>query len=504
MALRYGFALMVAALSSAPAMAQTAPAYDPNCKRIAADDEVFKEACQPWNVFCRAGQTMARWACPKVELVRKLVSPNANKLEIDDVFEEAKPSGPPALTSLELKRIEKKAEQHLKDREERARDEYLRANPANEAATELNRRIEEARIKGVPLDVAPAPQGGFIMVFKNETANAQRGNGDGYLIDDEGLSRGHFEQGRLTGTGQEISGDGGYRGGEYDAGKLDGEGFEMDRVDGQLQLTTGTYVADTPDGITTVTLEDGSSRRDLWERQHIAYRGNPAPAGTAPADPPAQGVAETAPVPVVLSRTGPASGKSLIESGIQRQAAWEADRGPREARERVERAEIQRRVAEANRQYAEWEAKRAAREERNRQRAANGGGFDWGGLLLGVAQAYVGVKQAEQQARDAYRPPAYTPPAPVYRAPAPAPAPQQSLAGPAPIQQQDATACVRVTAAKDQYSLPKITNTCSYPIRVYYSNRINRSEEFYAGETKNDGGKGQPAFRAIRISINGQ
>lgn len=478
--------LSLGTASAAIAQAQ----YDNNCRPIPEDEiNQFREQCNEANIFCRAGQAIARYACPPADFLRKLKFREENPQDIDaeDLYNAARPDGTEKLSSLEYKRQEKKADERLKAHEERRRDEYLRSNPAEEAARERNRLDDEARLRGDTSYYPPTKQGRFGAIFQGDKQSPSGGapSGDGYLISDYGIARGTFKDGRLQGTGQEILPDGVYRGGEYVAGKLEGEGYEVARDGDRLSVTTGVFINDAPNGVIEVSFDDGSSRLDIWERAHRAIAGVVAPPGMAPAIPtrgvtdvPASAGAE-GDVPVVLSRSGN-TGRTMVQQGIASANAWDANRAERESAIAAERLVYDKKIAEIDARYRETVARIEARAERDRQREANGGGFDWGNLFGTLAQTYVSVQQTRSSAS----------------APAPSYSPQQNISytappasnpgfapGPVPPSRQrvlhdpalEATQCVQVIEVPTSGTRTEryFKNSCAYKVSIIWGD-INK------------------------------
>lgn len=86
----------------------------------------------------------------------------------------------------------------------------------------------------------------------------------------------------------------------------------------------------------------------------------------------------------ILKRSGTA-GSDAIKSGLVTAEQWERDRPLREAKAKADEEAYQETLRQLQAQRDRAEAKAA----RDREREARGGGFNWGTLILGVANAYV-------------------------------------------------------------------------------------------------------------------
>lgn len=295
---------------NAPVTAQSS--YNSKCQPVEkSQDEQTLEETEKLHPVISAGYRLAAKACRGINYLKKLFSKESDpdKIDADMVFEASKPEMDPVKVRQEYLKEERKAEQRMKDREERKRDEYLRSNPANDAAKERNERADEegmlARMREplVPFPIpAPEPvimppkkEGGFIQIFQGKVTpvdakgtlpqTPEQLNGEGTFIGEDGIESGTFEGGELEGGGQEITPDGAWRGGNYHDGEIEGAGFEVGMRDGQVYYMDGNFVDDRPDGSVTMSYTDGTSQRVLWKNGEPVAYGQMAALGAIPAEP---------------------------------------------------------------------------------------------------------------------------------------------------------------------------------------------------------------------------
>lgn len=286
--------------------------YDNNCNQLENTEELTAaRETADMSVFLQIGFKFKEKTCKGVQLIRNIFTkePDPDKIDADMVFEASKPEMDPVKVRQEYLKEERKAEQRMKDREERRRDEYLRSNPANDGAKERNERADDeamlARMREPlvpqrapapePVILPPKKEGGFIQIFQGKVTpvdakgtmpqTEEQLNGEGTFIGEDGIESGTFEDGELEGGGQEITPDGAWRGGNYHDGEIEGAGFEVGVRDGQTYYMDANFVDDRPDGSVTMSYTDGTSQRVLWkDGEPVAY-GQMAAFGAIPAEP---------------------------------------------------------------------------------------------------------------------------------------------------------------------------------------------------------------------------
>ena len=315
--------IAIASLTLAAAVAQPAFAqdYDPDCKPIPAEDQrIDLQIARGWPPI-GLGLVIASKACQAKNYLDRLLtrSPDLDKATVADVFDAARPQLPETVSPEQHYKEEREAATRIKARAEEARRQYLRSNPADEAVTAANAREAQARELGqtgqqgafrdpgapaappaheVPTytTLPPLNPNGFIRVFEGSapprdgTAAAAPAtladiDGEGTLIDDEGMKLGTFKDGELEGMGQEITAKGAWRGGYYENGQIEGPGFEVVERRDAVYAIEGDFVDDKPEGYARVILSDGSSRIDLWRDGKLLAVGTVAAQGKQPVNP---------------------------------------------------------------------------------------------------------------------------------------------------------------------------------------------------------------------------
>ena len=301
-------ALTLAALAATLVVARPAPAqnYNANCDPPTAEQRATIEAAEELNIRFKALDRLLNNVCKLKETVVRIFSkePDPDKVTNDMIFEAAKPEIDPVTAQKEWARSEKAAAERMKAREERAQQARRESNPANEAVSARNAQDELERVyTPTPLtpaaagEVPPAPEpvilpptkkGGFITVFEGRqdtSSGATTLNGEGTAITAEGIQSGTFKNNELQGEGQEVTPDGTWRGGNYENGEIEGEGFEVREEGGKLAFVEADFKNDKPEGVVTVTYEDGASRHDLWSGGQRVAEGQLAAEGKTPIDP---------------------------------------------------------------------------------------------------------------------------------------------------------------------------------------------------------------------------
>lgn len=126
--------------------------------------------------------------------------------------------------------------------------------------------------------------------------------GRGTLLTPQGMKRGTFEDGKLTGVGEEIGPDGMWRGGTYEAGRNIGNLFEVATIDGKTYLAVGSIVDGKVDGMVERVFADGSRQFEDWENGKLMQTGLRAPKGESPIAPQVrrQEVATSEPTPAPM------------------------------------------------------------------------------------------------------------------------------------------------------------------------------------------------------------
>lgn len=335
---RLFLAASLAALAAGIAQPAAAESYDQNCKPVAASDQTLDmEIAKGWPPI-GFGLSVAGAGCRAHNFIKKLLTsePDPDKITATQVFEASKPDVDPAMAASEHFKREREAEARMKAKAEERQRDYLRANPANEAVAAAAKRDEDARASGTPAETPPPRQGGLIAEFEKtatpkdtpaqpagaEAPDEHGGNlvtltprnpngfievfegkakpaageagkpedsktltGEGTLFSADGIEAGTFNKGELEGDGQEITPQGVWRGGNYRHGELEGPGFEVGRENGQPYAVEGEFHGDKPDGLTTVLLDGGASRRDLWGGGKRLAVGTVAAPGQTPAAP---------------------------------------------------------------------------------------------------------------------------------------------------------------------------------------------------------------------------
>ncbi len=300
-------------LTAFAAPAASAQDYDANCNPPSAEQRAQTEAMTELNVRLTVYERMVNNVCKFQNKLKRLFlrDPDPDKITNDQILEASKPDVDPVLARMQNRRETNKAIENLKMREERKAWEKRNSNPAEEAARENNERYEREHVSTpVPLTPAaageaqparrepvilpPEKTGGFIQVFEGKVRPSAPGtpapaagqvSGDGTMVSPDGIESGHFEKGELQGDGEEVTPDGTWRGGRYEDGRIEGDGFEVREEGGQTVLTDATFKNDKPDGLVTVTYEDGSSRQDVWYKGERAAEGALAAAGKRPVTP---------------------------------------------------------------------------------------------------------------------------------------------------------------------------------------------------------------------------
>lgn len=449
-------------LIGAPMVAPTPAAaqnYNANCGKITDEVHNAELDTSKLNPIMQLLIEGSNKACELINRLRhRNIDPDRVDIDIGDVVEAAKPQPPASSPQKPRFMSEQRWKSLLED------FDYRKRNPNWEAEAKLTRMKLTNAANDTPPENLPCSdknpcsisddtskdpgQTKAIFVANDPKPGGQvptkvsEVSGDGTLVKPGEIERGTFDKGELIGTGEEVSTDGTWRGGDYKDGGIEGQGFEVNERDGKQYIVTGNFADDRPDGTALTTYSDGSSQYvaykdgapvawgpmappdqtpvkpdgpqfadtsangdSLFDRQKKAYGGTPAADG-AVGDRPSNPTA-----PVVLTRSSASSGSALVSTGIEKAEAWNADRPAREAREKAEQAERYRRYEEAEEHYRATVARVESQAERDRQGEADGGEVNWGGLLLGAAQAYVATRQAQ----NAYVPP----PAPTSSAPHP-------------------------------------------------------------------------------------
>jgi hypothetical protein len=271
--LRVALAL-IALCAATPALAQTV--YGKNCAPVApGSDEAFITNICRTHVSCDIAYGIMSADCKVQEFSNKIADAFAakGKLEADDVEQAAKPDGADDMTVSMRSHTTKMTAEERARRDAEDHERNLRnTNAANDGP---GFRPDETVLP-------PTRKGGFISIFEG-SGNAK--DGQGTLIGEDGIAKGTFKDGKLQGEGEQILADGTYRGGNYKDGQIAGKGFEFGEKEGKTFVTEGTFKADQPDGIVTVTYEDKSSERVRWENGMLVARGPRAKAGEVPEDP---------------------------------------------------------------------------------------------------------------------------------------------------------------------------------------------------------------------------
>jgi hypothetical protein len=265
---------MIALCAATPALAQTV--YGKDCAPVAASsDEAFITNICRTHVACDIAYSVVSAGCKVQEFGNKIADAFAakGKLDAEDVERAAKPDGADDLTASMRSHATKMTAEERARRDAEDHERNLRnTNAANDGP-------------GFSPDqtiLPPKREGGYISVFEGSgTAK----DGQGTVIGEDGVAKGTFKDGKLQGEGEQILADGTYRGGNYKDGQIAGKGFEFGEKDGKTFVTEGTFKADQPDGIVTVTYDDKSSERVRWENGMLVARGPRARPGEAPEDP---------------------------------------------------------------------------------------------------------------------------------------------------------------------------------------------------------------------------
>lgn len=265
---------LIALCAATPALAQTV--YDKNCAPVPpGSDEAFVTNICRTHVSCDIAYRIASAGCKVQEFTDKIADTFAakGKLEAEDVEQAAKPDGADDLTASMRSHATKMTAEERARRDAEDHERNLRnSNAANDGP---GFRPDETVLP-------PTRKGGFISIFEG-SGNAK--DGQGTLIGEDGIAKGTFKDGKLQGEGEQILADGTYRGGNYKDGQIAGKGFEFGEKDGKSFVTEGTFKADQPDGIVTVTYDDKSSERVRWENGMLVARGPRAKPGEVPEDP---------------------------------------------------------------------------------------------------------------------------------------------------------------------------------------------------------------------------
>jgi hypothetical protein len=268
------------------------------------------------NRLCKVHDRISSW----------LAKEEPEMLSMEQLTDAAKPDAQKALEALERKKADQAMMQRVEARRWWEANKGRFTNAADEAVREHNERTEREALEkswapnpppagadtaAVLTDDAPAviwrdKRGGFINIFKGngpadpQSATVETGdeiNGEGTLINDKGIQRGTFENGKLEGAGEAISNDGSWAVGTFDNGEMEGQGIVIaEDADGQVAVTEARFRDGAPDGLAETTFENGSSRRDIWAEGKKVATGAIAAAGKMPETPeyksPAQLAAE--------------------------------------------------------------------------------------------------------------------------------------------------------------------------------------------------------------------
>lgn len=299
---------MIAAIATSLVVAKPAPAqsYNANCETPTAEQRATIEATEVLNIRFKALDRMLNNVCKLKETLVRVFNrePDPEKVTNDMIFEAAKPEIDPVTARKEWVRSEKAAEERMKAREEAAQRARRNGNPANEAVTARNEQDAGERVQTPqpltpaaagetpaapePVILPPTKKGGFITVFEGRQDSASGPavlNGEGTAITSDGIQSGTFKNNELQGEGQEVTPDGTWRGGNFENGEIEGQGFEVREEGDKLAFVEADFKDDKPEGIVTVTYEDGASRHDLWSRGRRVAEGQLAAQGVRPIDP---------------------------------------------------------------------------------------------------------------------------------------------------------------------------------------------------------------------------
>jgi len=299
-------ASLIACLVASPAQAA---ASGSNCAATQEQKDLAGSS-----LSAKIGLTIAEKSCQVGTYLKRVLSSedDPEKITPADVLEAEKPQLDPYQQHV---RDEFLAKENIKFREEEARSEYLRSNPANEAVTAAEKRDEERTLRGEEVKhpwepdanwrdtlidedaivIPPATPDGqptIIMPDKNggpaatsQPSSLQSFNGEGTVLSGDGVQSGSFQNGHLEGAGEEVSESGTWRAGTFNDGKLYGPAIEIGHDDnGGQYAMTGMFDNDSPDGQVTVTYANGSSRRELFDDGLLVSEGTLAEVGVLPKD----------------------------------------------------------------------------------------------------------------------------------------------------------------------------------------------------------------------------
>lgn len=420
-------ALPVTLILSSPAAAQD---YNTNCDPPTAEEKLTIDSWTESGLRIKALDRLMTNVCKKKHALLRLLKmePDPDKITNEMVLEAARPNVDPVLARMQAARDRNSAVEKLKMRAERAEYERRNSNPAEEAARAHAEEMERNRgYEPVPLTPAaagerpPAPEpivlpptrkGGFINIFEGKqtpVSGTTTLNGTGTLITDDGIQSGTFKNNQLQGNGEEVTADGTLRIGTFDNGEMEGDGVEVREEGGKVALVEGVFKDDKPEGVVTVTYDNGSSRRDIWYQGERAATGTLAAAGKTPTTPvfktPEQLAEEAAAKFETLLKTGSATALYAMADGLQAKGA--TDTAKRAYQAIVSRFPASPLAATAIAQLARQEANERAQAEMVQRRADAARQAELARKQEAARQAQIAQMQYQQQLEAQRRAEAY-------------------------------------------------------------------------------------------------
>jgi hypothetical protein len=276
-------AIALAAMAAAtPALAQAS--YDADCNVVPPDsDRAFEINICRSHLACDIIFRGDAAGCKVKNFLKKATDIFATKgtLDAKDVEQAAKPDRADTMTPSMRSHAAVMVTPEERARRDKEEHEF-QMRTTNAANDGPGFRPDETVLP-------PTRQGGYINLFEGKGGSTDGKpdglQGEGVLIAEDQVAKGNFKNGKLEGEGEQILSDGTYRGGNYQGGEIDGKGFEFGEKDGKTNVTEGNFKGDVPDGMATVTYDDGTSERVRWENGKIVSHGSLADAGEVPDDP---------------------------------------------------------------------------------------------------------------------------------------------------------------------------------------------------------------------------
>lgn len=308
-------AVSLALIQSASGTAQTR--YDNNCneRQPTADELVLEDLAGGSTIGAIASSFKAK-TCRGIGFIRNLFvkKPDPDEWTANDVFEAAKPELPKLAANEKPEKVYKYNQLVLPEHNPsynpidwsknispdgkilypgreggfisifQAREKEVKSG---QAAAD-----EKAETAGAPAAVTgqvlpaneestvPLNKGGFIDIFQSGEAldpamqalTPDTIDGEGILLSEDGLKRGNFQDGKLEGSGEEVTDDGIWRGGNFQSGELEGNGFEVGQMNGEVYYLEGNFKDGEVDGLASVRYDGGNMRRVLFEGgQAVAF-----------------------------------------------------------------------------------------------------------------------------------------------------------------------------------------------------------------------------------------